>query len=141
MNEQIRLAKIDDIAKLTEVGAKLFDNALIESRAIEFFNEDHNLMSIAIYNESVVGFASGFIYVHPDKEPSLFINEVGVLETHQNRGIARRLVYYLTKEATNLGCRNAWVATESSNAPARKAFIAAGGIETSNTVVLIEYKN
>jgi hypothetical protein len=30
----------------------------------------------------VVGFASGVHYVHPDKSPELWINEVGVARSH-----------------------------------------------------------
>lgn len=75
-----------------------------------------------------MGFASGVHYVHPDKPAELFINEVGVADTHQGRGIARRLMQTLLDHGRGLGCVTAWVGTEQSNAAANRLYASAGGV-------------
>src|SRR4051812_40233519 len=47
---------------------------------------------VLAFGHLVVGMASGVHYVHPDRDPELFVNEVGVAETHRGRGVGRRLV-------------------------------------------------
>lgn len=54
-------------------------------------------------------------YFHPDKPLEMFINEVGVAESHQRRGIASRLMGLLLDAARARGAGSAWVATETDN--------------------------
>lgn len=138
-NIKIRIADSSDINALIKVGNTLFDNDVVENLAEQFFQDSRHMMTVASKDDSIVGFASGFVYVHPDKESTLFVNEVGVLEELQGKGIGQELVRELVEQARRSGCLSSWVATESSNIAARKAFCAAGGEETSTSVVLIEY--
>lgn len=88
-----------------------------------------------------MGMTSGFHYVHPDKDPSLFIDEVGVIDAFRNKGIARRLVEFLCSWGKELGCKEAWVITDGSNEAAKKAYTAAGGIQEDSNIVLFEFKS
>jgi len=74
----------------------------------------------------VVGMASAVDYVHPDKAPQLWINEVGVAPSHQQRGIGRRLLDALLAHGRTLGCTEAWLGTEPDNAPARRLYEGTG---------------
>ncbi len=67
--------------------------------------------------------------MHPDKDPQLFINEVSVIKAYQNEGIGRKLVKCLCKYGKELGCAEAWIATEKSNIPAQKAYLSAVGLK------------
>ena len=136
---QIRLATIDDLSRLVEVGDKLFDHAIKVDRTKEFFDDKHHHLFIALDGENVVGMASGLTYVHPDKDLSLFINEVAVLDDYQNLGIGRQLTQALLKYAKQLGCIECWLATEESNLPARRAYLAAGGTEDSEKAVVFTF--
>ncbi len=84
--------------------------------------------------------ASGLNYVHPDKDPQLFVNEVSVVEEFQNKGMGRELVKFLCSYGRELGCTGSWVAAEQTNIAARKAYIAAGGIEVEEPIVLLGFK-
>jgi aminoglycoside 6'-N-acetyltransferase I len=84
---------------------------------------------VALDGELVVGFASAVHYVHPDKGPDLWINELGVAQTHQGRGIGRQLMTAILAHGRALGCGEAWVGTEETNAPARKLYQSSGGVE------------
>lgn len=140
MEIEIRAAIHGDLAAMERVGDKLFDYPVKPNRAKEFLDDPRHHLFIAIHEEKIVGMASGFHYVHPDKDPELFVNEVAVLEEYQNKGIARELVRRLCQYGRSIGCRSAWVATEHRNLPARAAFVAAGGQEHPEAVALIEYK-
>jgi ribosomal protein S18 acetylase RimI-like enzyme len=96
-------------------------------------------MAVAVDGDRVVGFASGVHYLHPDKPPELFINEAGVADAYQSRGIGRQLMTALLAHAATLGCSTAWVLTDTDNTAARRMYAAAGGTELPDRPVLIEF--
>lgn len=83
-------------------------------------------MAVALEDERIVGFASAVHYLHPDKRPELWINEVGVAPTHRRQGLARRLLRALFRRGRELGCFQAWVLTERENAPAQALYVSTG---------------
>ena len=142
MSEDIRIRKatIDDLSVLEEVGDQLFDYPIERNRAEEFLNDSRHHLFVAIHKDIIIGMASGFHHVHPDKDPALFIDEVGVLEKFQGRGIGSELVRRLCTYGKKIGCETAWVVTEKTNTAARKAYRKAGGIEDKGNFVLIEFE-
>ena len=126
---EIKPATIDDLLAVERVEVGLFDYAVKPGRAREFLKDPRHHLVLTYCKNKIVGMASAFHYVHPDKDPTLFVNEVGVIEAYQNQGVGRTMVRRLCEHAKELGCKEVWVATESSNIAARKAFTAAGGIE------------
>lgn len=127
MKYPIRLADENDLERLIQVGDKLFDHDIKPNRTKEFFEDSRHHLAIALDDEKVVGFASGVHYVHPDKDPSMFINEVSVLEEYQNQGIGRAVVKFMVEHVKAIGCHEAWIATEVSNKPAIRCYLGAGG--------------
>lgn len=136
---QYRMAGHRDIPILEEAGDKLFDHQIRRDCAHDFFEDQRHHLAIALDAGKVVAFASGFSYIHPDKETMSFINEVAVLEEYQNNGIGRKIVKYLCKYFAGLGIKEAWIATHVPNTPARKAFKAAGGNEDEDLAVVFNY--
>ncbi len=136
---EIRLATIDDLEAMERVGDSLFDHPIKRNRAIEFFDDARHHLILAFSGDDVVGMASGFHYVHPDKDPELFMNEVGVIEAYQNQGIGRALVKSLWKHAKSIGCKEAWIGTEKSNISAQKCYSAAGGTPDDEPFILFEF--
>ncbi|MCG8325513.1 MAG: GNAT family N-acetyltransferase, partial [Thiotrichales bacterium] len=125
-NVSYKPADAGDMDALIAVGDELFDHDINTDRAMEFFDDERHHLWLAYLDGNVVGMASAIHYVHPDKEPAMFIMEVAVLEAHRNRGIARTLVKKLVEHGRGLDCREIWIATEYSNIAARKAYVAAG---------------
>ncbi len=134
------LASREDFKAICEIGIDLFDHDIKEDRLTEFLNDSRHHMIIAYHDDNIVGMASGFHYIHPDKDPQMFINEVGVVDEYQNRGIGRELVRSLCAHAKTLKCTEAWIGTEQSNEPARKCYLAADGIEDEEPFVLINFE-
>jgi ribosomal protein S18 acetylase RimI-like enzyme len=83
--------------------------------------------------------ATGIEVFHPDKAPQLFINEVGVAETHRRRGIATSLLAILFEAAKKRGCDCAWVGTELDNEAANALYRSIPGGESAQTFVLYEW--
>ena len=109
-------------------------------RCVRFFAIPRPTLAVVPERQIVVGMASGVHYVHPDKAPELFVNEVGVAPTHQNRGIGRRVLQTLLRHGHSLGCKEAWLGTELSNAAARRMYAAAGGEEEAEAMVVVWFK-
>lgn len=136
----IRILGPADAPVLDRVAPQVFDNAVDPRWAAEFLADPRHHLAVALDADVVVGMASGVHYVHPDKPPQLWINEVGVAPTHQGRGIGHRLLEALFERGRALGCRQAWVGTETSNTPARRLYAAAGGVEASEAFVMVEFR-
>jgi ribosomal protein S18 acetylase RimI-like enzyme len=83
--------------------------------------------------------ASGVHYVHPDKPPELFVNEVGVADAYQGRGIGGRVLRALLDRGRALGCAQAWVLTSPDNAPAVRLYAGAGGRPADEPTVLYAF--
>jgi aminoglycoside 6'-N-acetyltransferase I len=126
---EIRVLRRGDAAVLDRVANDVFDCPIDPRWRDEFFADARHHLAVAIADGQVVGMASAVHYVHPDKPPELWINEVGVAPEHRNRGIGRRLLRALFAHGRMLGCREAWLGTEPDNVAARRLYAAAGGEE------------
>jgi ribosomal protein S18 acetylase RimI-like enzyme len=131
----IRVLGRDDAPVLERVAAEVFDNAIDPTLAAEFLGDPRHHLTVAITDGVVVGMASAVHYVHPDKPPELWVNEVGVAPSHRRRGIGQRLMHALFERARELGCAEAWVGTEATNTAARKLYAAVGGKEAAMIMV------
>ena len=98
-----------------------------------------NLLAVAVADGTVIGMASAIAYAHPDKPLQLFVNEVGVAAPFHRRGAGAALVDALLRRGRELGCREAWVATEVGNAPARGLYRALGGVEDKEQAVVVVF--
>lgn len=130
---EIRLLTHSDLNLV--MASDAFDNAASKEQATAFLNDNSHLIVGAVDDDELIGFASGIILLHPDKEPILFISEVGVNDDYLRQGIGGDLVNVLLKAGKDAGCNGAWLATESDNAPARGLYLKSGARATENIVV------
>lgn len=124
---------------LSNVSPDVFDDPVDPRWSAEFLADPRHHLAVAMDDGVVVGMASGVHYVHPDKPPELWINEVGVADTHQGRGIGREILRVLLAHARTLGCREAWVLTSPDNTSARRMYAAAGGVEAEEAPLMIAF--
>lgn len=97
--------------------------------------DPRNILVLAWLDGRVAGFVSGTVLDHPDKPRNLFLQELGVNDFAQRRGIARALIAALRAEGRARGCTATWVLTEADNAAARTTYAAAGGAGTEGVVM------
>lgn len=108
----------------------VFDDAVRPAMAQRFLaHPDHHLFA-ALADGAVVGFVSAVTYLHPDKPLECWVNEVGVADAFQRRGVGRQLMLATLAHAWGLGCESAWVLTNSGNRAARGLYAACGGTAT-----------
>ena len=140
MTIDVRLLGSDDAHVLDTVAPDVFDHQIHPRWCTEFFADPRHHLVVALDGDLVVGMASGVHYVHPDKPPELWINEVGVAPTHEGRGIGRRLVAALVAHGEGLGCVEAWVLTSQTNEAAQRMYRAAGGVPDDELSVMFVYR-
>ncbi len=127
-------------SRLDRVRDDVFDHPIDPKRTSAFLADPSNYLVVALDGEVVVGMASGFSYLHPDKPRQLFVNEVAVSEPYRRRGLGRRMVERLLEEARRRGCAEAWVATHASNTAGRALFgPSAGGQEDPDRAVVFTW--
>jgi ribosomal protein S18 acetylase RimI-like enzyme len=132
------LTKVD-LGLLMNVADDVFDNPVDETFAREFLNDPRHHIVVAISEGSVVGFASAVHYIHPDKPPELWINEVGVASSRYRQGIGKAIMKEMLQLGRELGCKNAWVLTDRSNEPANRLYRSAGGQIGEEDTVMYEF--
>lgn len=119
---EVRILEAGQESVMQNLAPDVFDYPLDPSRTVAFLLDPHHHLAVALDEQTVVGFASGFTYFHPDKPLELFINEVAVATAYQRQGIAKQLLQLLFAHAKALGCTQAWVLTENTNVAARKLY-------------------
>ncbi len=139
MTLEVRLLGAGDEALLADVAPDVFDHSVRPRLAAEFLADPRHHLAVARDAGRIVGFASAVHYVHPDKPPELWVNEVGVAATHQRRGLATELLRAVFDAGRAAGCREAWVLTERSNAGAMRLYGALGGVEAPGETVMFEF--
>lgn len=123
----VRLLHPDEAEVLGNVAPGVFDHAIDPAQTAAFVADPRHHLAVALDGALVVGMASAVEYFHPDKPPSLWINEVGVAPDYRRRRLGIRLVAALLEHGRALGCTEAWVGTELENEAARHLYAAAGG--------------
>ena len=131
MDIEIRLLGPADLPLLDRVAADVFDGPVSARWAAAFLADARHHLLVALDDGLVVGMATAVDYVHPDKAPQLWVNEVGVAPTHRRRGIGRQLLTALLAHGRALGCTEAWLGTEPDNLPARRLYESAGSVAES----------
>jgi len=139
MSHSIHVLAPGDAAVLGRVAPEVFDEEVDPAYTEEFLADPRHHLVVAVDEGIVVGFASGVHYIHPDKQPELFVNEVGVAPTHHRRGIASELLHALFAQGRAVGCREAWVGTDVSNTSARGLYASAGGGEAPEPFVMFSF--
>ncbi len=137
MSNKIRCVEIgpDNLDLLLNAEDEMFDNPVKPDQARAFVDDPNHFLIFAMDAKQPVGFASAIINLHPDKDPILFVSEVGVIESHQRRGIATELMQAMKKLADREGCQGIWLATEGDNTPARGLYQSLKGREIKDVVV------
>jgi len=134
-----KVLSISDLPLLMNVPEDVFDNPIDEKFAREFLEDPRHHIVVALSDGAIIGFASGVHYIHPDKPPELFINEVGVAPAHQGKGIGKAIMKELLQLGRSLGCVDAWVLTDRSNTAANGLYKSAGGEAEDSDLVLYEF--
>jgi ribosomal protein S18 acetylase RimI-like enzyme len=137
---EIRRLGPGDEAVLAHVDPGVFDHEVDGALAAEFLADRRHHLVIALDGGTVVGFASGVHYVHPDKPAELWVNEVGVAPSHQRQGLGKRLLEALFARARELGCREAWVLTSPANGPAVRLYESVGGVDMDDPPMMFTFK-
>ena len=122
MRFDIHLVSSENSEILDRIGADVFDDPIDTPQLYAFLDDMRHIMFVAVHEETVVGMASAVEYFHPDKNPQLWINEIGVASTHRRLGIGRSLVKALLAEAKARGCVSAWLGTDIDNESAQACF-------------------
>ena len=136
----IRILAADELSVLSNVAEDVFDFPVSSKLSREFLTDPRHHLAVAVTQEGcVVGMASGVHYVHPDKPPQMFINEVGVSQDYEGQGIGSRLMALLLQRAAELGCTEAWTATEPENHRAQALYERAGGKKDATPFVMYTF--
>lgn len=118
-----------DLPLLMAVPEGLFDNPICPVQAAAFLADPRHALVLAFDGNLAVGMASGTVLLHPDKPPAMFVNEVGVRDSHLRRGIGGAVTEELFTIARARGCEGIWLGTEADNTPALALYRKLGGDE------------
>lgn len=119
----------EDLALLLSVREGVFDNPIDPVQADAFLRDPLHELVLAFAGDLAVGMVSANVLLHPDKPPSMFINEVGTRDGWTRRGVATGLIGAMIGIARARGCKGVWLGTEKDNAPALALYRSLGADE------------
>jgi aminoglycoside 6'-N-acetyltransferase I len=96
----------------------LFDYPVDPGQTRAFLESALHFMAVAQDGDLILSFASATILLHPDKLPSMFINEVGTRDEYRRQGHARRVTQMLIDHADETDLDGVWLGTEPDNTAA-----------------------
>ncbi len=126
---ETKLLGPQDIGLLLAVEEGVFDFPIDPEQARDFLENPVNEIVVVIVDDRIVAFASGTILLHPDKPPSLFVNEVSTHDEYRRRGYGLAVSRGLFARARARGCEGIWLGTEPENTPALALYRRLGGEE------------
>lgn len=107
---------------LENLAADVFDAPIVPHHLDALLADPAQRLFVATEAGVVIGQAKAVIHRHPDKAPSVFVDELGVTPAQQRRGVATALIAAVMTMARNLGCAEIWLATEPENDPANNFY-------------------
>jgi aminoglycoside 6'-N-acetyltransferase I len=128
---QLRRLSPEDESLVLSTEAGLFDNEIQPALTAEFLSDPRHHLIVAVERGAIIGFLSALHYVHPDKRPQLWINEVAVATANRKMGVGKALIEAALSLARELGCQEAWALTDEDNQPANALYSSAGGTASS----------
>lgn len=140
MSLEFRVLGAADSGALAKVAPGVFDHEVVPALGAEFLKDPRHHLAVAIDSGTIVAFASGVHYIHPDKPAEMWINEVGVAPSHQRQGLGRKVLETLFAHGRKLGCREAWVLTSPANKAAIRLYESAGGTDLEDPPVMFTFK-
>ncbi len=140
MTAEIRILGSAEGAMLRRVAPGVFDQEIDPALTEEFLHDPRHHLAVAVDGGTIVGFASGVHYIHPDKPAELWVNEVGVAPSYRRQGLAQQLLTRLFEHGHSLGCREGWVLTSPANLGAMRLYQAVGGRRLSDPPAMFTFK-
>lgn len=121
-------------ADAVAVAGALFDERPQPAMTRRFLESSAHILLIAYEEGEPAGFVTGVELLHPDKDPEIFVNELGVDDRFRGRGIATALIEHLKDIARTRGCAGVWTATEAENGAALRVYEKTGASEDRSVV-------
>lgn len=113
-----------------EVAQKFYWNNNTKNNYINerFFEDDNNIMYVAIIEGEIVAQIYGYIFERFDMpKKQLFLYSIDVLESYQKMGIGKDLVYRFLDHLNSDEYHNAFVLTNRGNISAMSLYKSTGG--------------
>ena len=128
----------DTAGLLENIAEEVFDGEIDAQRLATYLESPGHLMIIAVCGKQAIGQVAAYLHSHPDQASDLYIDNLGVAPPFQRRGVGRRLVDEVLAWGKTLGCRQAWIVTDTENEAARALYEGRGA--AAEPVVMFSYE-
>lgn len=118
-----RRLTINDLDRVIKMNEDFRENFVSEESCWLFLNDPKNWIYACLLNEKIIGFAYGYELNRLDQNGNmLYIHEVGILETYQNKGIGLQLMKDLKDLCKKKGICRMFLITQKHNMAACKLY-------------------
>lgn len=121
----IEIRRVSD-GVVPEPLADVFDDTFSPERLARRAGVEGHLLVVAVDGDRTVGQVAGIVQHLAHKPSELHLENVGVAPSHRGRGIAAAMVAEALAWGRELGCDEAWAATEVDNDAANELYASLG---------------
>ena len=116
------------------------ENTIYNIEKLKQFIEEKNCYGFIIKDEdSVFGFAYGYLHLRPDGNKDFYLHSIDIMKEYQNNGYGKKLLSYIKEFIQKLGCKKMFLITNKSNLSACSCYEKVGGIAKSKDDVVYSY--
>jgi ribosomal protein S18 acetylase RimI-like enzyme len=106
----------------------------------EFVRDRKNKFIVAAMDDAIVGIVFGWEIPRMEKSKQFYIDEVGVIESHRKKGVAKRMLHTLFARLKEEKFELVYVLTEKENIPANRLYLQASKkVSVENDIVMYTY--
>lgn len=109
------LAEPHHVALFDSVDEDVFDGPIIPEMLGSYLSDQKQHITVAMDGGKMVGMCSGMHHHHPDKRPSMWVNELSVAGPWRRRGIATALIGALADHGRSRHCTEIWVIADPTD--------------------------
>ena len=124
---EIRRLTVNDVSILRKVGKVFWGEIRCDQQLNSFLSYEKNYAYIALDNETIAGFAFGYILETFYSEPMFYLHSIDVSDTYKRKGLGKSLMNKMMEDFKVQGIKECFLITNKSNIPAVNLYESIGG--------------
>lgn len=137
---EIRRLTVDDVGILRMAGKMFWGEIGCDQQLCKFLSYEKNHAYIALDNDSIAGFAFGYILETFYSEPMFYVHSIDVSDPYKRKGLGKSMMNKIMEDCKVQGIKECFLITNKSNIPAMNLYQSIGGKPLNDDDIVYGWK-